>query len=81
MLSLILSFSRFPDDDDDNNGVKDIHEDKNKNQKYDFLEMKDSDGDGIPDYIDTDDDNDGKPDANDKDDDGDGESLFFEKYL
>ena len=33
---------------------------------------RDSDGDGIPDYLDTDDDNDGIPDQLDVDDDGDG---------
>ena len=33
---------------------------------------KDSDGDGIPDYLDDDDDNDGIPDDEDMDDDGDG---------
>lgn len=40
----------------------------------DYLEGKDSDGDGIPDYLDDDDDNDGIPDSVDTDDDGDGES-------
>lgn len=44
---------------------------------YDFLEMKDSDRDGIPDYLDSDDDNDGKPDSNDKDDDGDGKMSLI----
>ena len=34
--------------------------------------LKDSDGDGIPDYLDDDDDNDGIPDDEDDDDDGDG---------
>lgn len=33
---------------------------------------RDSDGDGIPDYLDDDDDNDGIPDHLDIDDDGDG---------
>lgn len=64
------------DDDDDNNGIKDIHEDKNNNQMYDYLEMKDSDRDGVPDYLDTDDDNDGKADTKDKDDDGDGKLIL-----
>ena len=34
--------------------------------------LTDSDGDGIPDYLDDDDDNDGIPDDQDDDDDGDG---------
>ncbi len=38
----------------------------------DYLEGKDSDGDGIPAYLDDDDDNDGIPDVRDHDDDGDG---------
>jgi hypothetical protein len=38
----------------------------------DILKNQDSDGDGIPDYLDEDDDNDGIPDSQDDDDDGDG---------
>lgn len=49
-----------------------MDEDVNHNQKLDILEAKDSDGDGIPDYLDDDDDNDGIPDSLDDDDDGDG---------
>ncbi|XP_018651354.1 putative endoplasmin [Schistosoma mansoni] len=64
--------SKNKDDDDDNDGVKDYHEDKNVNQKLDILEAKDTDGDGIPDYLDDDDDGDGIPDCDDDDDDGDG---------
>ena len=40
---------------------------------------KDSDGDGIPDYLDDDDDNDGIPDYLDDDDDGDGILDFLEE--
>ncbi|KAL5966783.1 Thrombospondin-3b [Taenia solium] len=60
------------DDDDDNDGVPDIYEDKDGNQMLDYLEAKDTDGDGIPDYLDEDDDNDGIPDHLDDDDDNDG---------
>ena len=35
-------------------------------------DAEDTDGDGIPDYLDDDDDNDGIPDDLDSDDDGDG---------
>ena len=37
-----------------------------------FSKLKDTDGDGVPDYLDEDDDNDGIPDSEDQDDDGDG---------
>lgn len=60
------------DDDDDNDGIKDYHEDEDRNQMLDILQGKDSDGDGVPDYLDDDDDNDGVPDSEDDDDDGDG---------
>ncbi len=40
---------------------------------------KDTDGDGIPDYLDDDDDNDGIPDHIDDDDDGDGIPDILEK--
>lgn len=36
------------------------------------IRKKDTDGDGVPDYLDDDDDNDGIPDEKDDDDDGDG---------
>ena len=39
---------------------------------------KDSDGDGIPDYMDDDDDNDGIPDHLDEDDNGNGIPDFME---
>ena len=50
---------------------------------YDYLEMKDSDRDGVPDYLDTDDDNDGKADTKDKDDDGDGKQTlqYFRVFI
>lgn len=40
----------------------------------DYLEAKDTDGDGIPDRLDDDDDNDGIPDLEDEDDDDDGQN-------
>ena len=40
--------------------------------KYVFHKLVDSDGDGVPDYLDDDDDNDGIPDHVDHDQDGDG---------
>jgi len=60
ILIFALLFSDALDDDDDNDGVSDADE------------KKDSDGDGVPDYLDDDDDNDGIPDSQDNDDDGDG---------
>ncbi|KER19524.1 hypothetical protein T265_15515, partial [Opisthorchis viverrini] len=60
------------DDDDDDDGLSDNMEDENQNAIPDYLELKDSDGDGILDLVDTDDDNDNIPDYLDEDDDGDG---------
>ena len=37
-----------------------------------YSQERDTDGDGIPDYLDDDDDGDGIPDSKDTDDDGDG---------
>ncbi|VEL16350.1 unnamed protein product, partial [Protopolystoma xenopodis] len=68
---LIAQVDGKTNDDDDNDGIKDFHEDENTNQRLDILEAKDTDGDGIPDYLDDDDDNDGIPDSEDDDDDGD----------
>lgn len=70
-------FFFYLDDDDDNDGIKDYHEDRNGNQMLDILEAKDTDGDGIPDYLDDDDDGDGIPDCDDDDDDGDGKQNFL----
>lgn len=69
-------FFFYLDDDDDNDGIKDYHEDRNGNQMLDILEAKDTDGDGIPDYLDDDDDGDGIPDCDDDDDDGDGKQKL-----
>ena len=56
----------YQDDDDDD-------DDDDPYPDWIVIDRKlDTDGDGIPDYLDDDDDNDGIPDDQDDDDDGDG---------
>ena len=66
-LSSIVKFSHFTPDDD---GELDFEQTTPRPYSQDTT--RDSDGDGIPDYLDNDDDNDGISDQLDADDDGDG---------
>ena len=81
------------DDDDDGDGVDSLNERADQDLDGDPSDALDFDGDGTPDYLDTDDDNDGlltineglkdtdrdgTPDYHDTDDDGDGVATLFE---
>ena len=54
--------------DDDNDGVPTEDENPDPNNDGDFSDAQDTDGDGIPDYIDEDDDNDNVPTISEKPD-------------
>lgn len=64
----VQAFSQFIHSDDDG----EIDVETTTPRPFSQDRTRDTDGDGIPDYLDTDDDNDGIPDNLDVDDDGDG---------